>query len=250
MFDVIPAIDIIDGACVRLTRGDYGSKTVYSADPVETARAFEDAGLTRLHLVDLDGAASGGIVNHEVLERIASKTGLIIDFGGGIKRDEDIQCAFDSGAEMVTGGSIAVKNPELFTSWIERYGADRIILGADVSKGFVALSGWKERSTLSAEELVLSYLEKGIRKVISTEISRDGTLEGPSFELYERISQAAEQAGYTDLELIASGGVSSVADLLDLSRQGLGGVIVGKAFYEGKITLEQLSQFQQTMYNT
>lgn len=244
MFEVIPAIDLIDGSCVRLTKGDYEQKTVYSADPLDVAKQYEDAGIRRLHLVDLDGARSGGIVNHRVLERIASGTSLIIDFGGGIKRDEDIRAAFDSGAAMVTGGSIAVKDPELFMSWFERYGADRLILGADVSNGFVAVTGWQESSSVTGSELVLSYVRRGIRKVISTEISRDGMLSGPSYELYRQIDECVRDAGFDDVELIASGGVSRLADLVRLKEQGLSGVIVGKALYEGRIMLEELADFR------
>ncbi|MDA3832237.1 MAG: 1-(5-phosphoribosyl)-5-[(5-phosphoribosylamino)methylideneamino]imidazole-4-carboxamide isomerase [Spirochaetales bacterium] len=245
MFEVIPAIDVIEGNCVRLTRGDYEKKSVYSSDPLDVAMQYEDAGLRRLHLVDLDGAKSGGLVNRKVLERIASHTSLVIDFGGGIKRDEDIQAAFDSGASMVTGGSVAVKNPELFLKWLALYGSEKLILGADLSNGFVAVSGWLEHSHVTGVELVLRYLEQGIRKVISTEISRDGMLSGPSYDLYKQISDAAQLAGYPDLQLTASGGVSSVDDLVELKKRGLSGVIVGKALYEGKITVEELASLQE-----
>ncbi|MCF7941105.1 MAG: 1-(5-phosphoribosyl)-5-[(5-phosphoribosylamino)methylideneamino]imidazole-4-carboxamide isomerase [Spirochaetia bacterium] len=246
MFDVIPAIDLIDGACVRLTKGDYSRKKVYSGDPLEVAKAYEAIGLRRLHLVDLDGARSGGIVNHKVLERIATQTGLIVDFGGGIKRDEDIKQAFECGAAMVTGGSIAVKDPERFLGWLKTYGPQRIILGADVSDGFVAVSGWQEASEVTGEQLILSYAKEGLKKVISTEISRDGMLSGPSFELYASITEALDDQGFTDLELIASGGVSCFDDLLKLEAQGLSGVIVGKAIYEGRITLEKIAEFQRS----
>ncbi len=244
MFELIPAIDLIDGACVRLTRGDYHQKKVYASDPLETAKQYEGIGLKRLHLVDLDGARAERIVNRKVLEKIASRTSLLIDFGGGIKRDEDIHTAFESGAAMVTCGSIAVKAPETFMRWFEVYGADRMILGADVNDGFAAISGWQETSAITGEELILSYVRKGLRKVISTEISRDGMLTGPSYELYYRIMKSIHEAGYDDLHLIASGGVACFEDLLKLREQGLAGVIVGKAIYEGRITLEQLAEFQ------
>lgn len=245
MFDIIPAIDLIEGSAVRLTKGDYAKKTVYASDPLEVAKRFEGAGLKRLHLVDLDGAKSGGIVNHAVLERIAGKTSLVVDFGGGVKRDEDIKKAFSCGAAMVTGGSIAVKDPETFLRWLETYGPERIILGADVSGGKVALSGWLESSSVSGEELIGSYVRKGIRKVISTDISKDGMLTGPSFGLYASISEHLRTSGLPKIELIASGGVSEYEDLLRLREQGLSGVIVGKAYYEGRISLEQLSELQQ-----
>ena len=243
-YDIIPAIDLIDGSCVRLTKGDYDQKKVYGEDPLEFAKQIEDAGLKRLHLVDLDGAKSGGIVNYPVLERIASKTSLVIDFGGGIKKDEDIKIAFESGAAMVTGGSIAVKDPGTFLDWFDRYGPDRLILGADVKNGLVAVSGWMESSDVRGEELILSYMKHGIRKVISTEISKDGMLEGPSYDLYRNITEYVMESGYTKLELIASGGVTTMKDVVKLYKLGLSGVIVGKAIYEGRITLKQLADFK------
>jgi phosphoribosylformimino-5-aminoimidazole carboxamide ribotide isomerase len=245
MFDIIPAIDIIDGACVRLTRGDYRSKRVYSADPLEMAKQFEDAGIRRLHLVDLDGAKAGGMVNAAVLERIASRTSLVIDFGGGIKRDEDIRRAFSSGASMVTCGSIAVKNKPQVLRWIDEFGPEKLILGADVKDGLVALSGWLEDSDMRASDLIVDYMRSGLRKVISTEISRDGMLEGPSVSLYEEISAEVKKSGLDGLELIASGGVSSLDDLRVLQRMELAGVIIGKAIYEGRITLDELSRFAE-----
>ncbi len=243
-FTIIPAIDLIDGACVRLTKGDYDQKKVYGADPLEIAKQYEDIGLQRLHLVDLDGARSGGIVNQKVLETITSKTSLVVDFGGGIKRDEDIHIAFESGAAMVTGGSIAVKDRETFLRWLQKYGPERLILGADVNNGLVAVSGWQESSDVRGEELILSYMKEGITKVISTEISCDGMLTGPSYELYEKISSSVFSAGFEELELIASGGVSVLDDIIRLFGQGLSGVIVGKAIYEGRISLMELAEFQ------
>jgi phosphoribosylformimino-5-aminoimidazole carboxamide ribotide isomerase len=245
MFEIIPAIDIIDGACVRLSGGDYESKTVYAEDPAEVAKQFEDAGIRRLHLVDLDGAKSGQIVNTRVLERIASGTSLIIDFGGGIKRDEDIRTAFSSGASMVTCGSIAVKNREQVLTWLDEYGAEKLILGADVKDGHVAISGWMQGSDMSASQLIINYMRSGMKKVISTEVSKDGMLSGPSFELYSQIRRDVDKASLNGLELIASGGVSSVEDITRLKDMHLAGVIVGKALYENRISLQELSKLAQ-----
>jgi phosphoribosylformimino-5-aminoimidazole carboxamide ribotide isomerase len=234
---IIPAIDIIDGKCVRLTKGDYDIKKIYSDNPLDIAKGFEDAGLTRLHLVDLDGAKSKHIVNHKVLERISSNTRLIIDFGGGIKSKNDLSIAFECGAEMVTIGSTAVTSPELMTEWIETFGSEKIILGADVRDNFISVNGWKEDSRLMLMDFLSEYTKKGIEKVLCTDINRDGMLQGPAVELYKSIL-----AGYPSMHLIASGGVSCVNDLTELKTAGLPAAIVGKAFYEGKISLKQLSE--------
>lgn len=237
---IIPAIDIIEGKCVRLSGGDYGKKKIYNEDPLAVAREFEEHGIRRLHLVDLDGAKSGGIVNRKVLESIASGTNLIIDFGGGIKRDSDIRAAFESGAAMVTGGSIAVKEPDMFLSWLEEWGSDRMILGADAKEGYIAVSGWMEKSERELIPFVHEYLKKGIRKVICTDISKDGMMNGASLELYKEMIQSAESAGLNGLELIASGGVTYIDELDKLTAAGLHGAIIGKAIYEGTISLESL----------
>lgn len=231
---IIPAIDIIDGKCVRLTKGDYDTKKIYNENPIEVAKEFEDNGIEYLHLVDLDGAKSKHIVNYKVLKRIATQTGLKIDFGGGLKSDEDLKIAFESGANQITGGSIAVKNPEVFQGWIERYGNDKIILGADAKNKKIATSGWLETSELDVIEFIKNYKEKTIKYVICTDISKDGMLQGPSIELYKEILTD------TDVNLIASGGVSCYEDLVQLKAIGCEGVIIGKAIYEGKITLKQL----------
>ncbi|WP_424963269.1 1-(5-phosphoribosyl)-5-[(5-phosphoribosylamino)methylideneamino]imidazole-4-carboxamide isomerase [Ekhidna sp.] len=235
---IIPAIDIIEGKCVRLSKGDYNTKKIYNEDPLEVAQQFEDAGLQYLHLVDLDGAKAKHIVNWKVLEKLATKTGLQIDFGGGIKSDEDLRIAFESGAQQITGGSIAVKEPVKFTSWITAYRAGKIILGADAMDGKIAVSGWQEESDLEIEAFIQDYVNKGIEYVISTDISKDGMLEGPSFELYQSILEKLP-----DLKLIASGGVSSIDDLVKLKEQGLEGAIVGKAIYENRIDLKDLQMF-------
>lgn len=237
-FQIIPAIDIIGGQCVRLTQGDYGQKTIYNNDPLEVAKAFEDAGIQRLHLVDLDGAKEKKIVNIRVLERIANGTRLHIDFGGGVQSDEMIDLAFSAGAKQITAGSIAVKNPDLVVSWLNKYGAERIILGADARNEQIAVSGWQENSELSIYDFLKDFVQKGARYVISTDVAKDGLLQGPSFHLYENI-----QKQNPSLQIIASGGVSNLADLEQLRDMHLFGVIVGKAFYEGKITLKQLAQF-------
>ncbi|MDP1817178.1 MAG: 1-(5-phosphoribosyl)-5-[(5-phosphoribosylamino)methylideneamino]imidazole-4-carboxamide isomerase [Leadbetterella sp.] len=238
MIQVIPAIDIIDGKCVRLTQGDYEQKKIYNEDPAEVAKEFEDAGIKRLHLVDLDGAKEKRIINHKVLEKIANSTKLIIDFGGGIQSDEDIQKAFDFGAKMITGGSIAVKNQEMFLGWLEKFGPEKIILGADAKDEMIAISGWQESTKVSVFDFIQEYLKKGIKYTISTDVAKDGLLQGPSFELYEKM-----QAKFSDLHIIASGGVSEMKDLEKLNDQGVFGVIVGKAIYEGKIGLKELEKF-------
>ncbi len=232
---IIPAIDIIEGKCVRLTKGDYATKIVYNEDPLEVAQAFQDAGLKYLHLVDLDGAKQGKVINWKVLEKLANKVDLVIDYGGGMGSGEDVRVAFESGAAQVTGGSVAVKKPVGFTSWLTTYGSERIILGADSKDGKIAISGWQEGSELEVNSFIRSYVEKGIRYVISTDIAKDGMLEGPSFQLYENILKENES-----INLIASGGVSSIDDLIRLKELGLEGAIVGKAIYEGFIQLRDL----------
>lgn len=235
MIDLIPAIDIIDGKCVRLTKGDYDRKKVYNEDPVAVAVEFERLGFKRLHVVDLDGAKSRHIVNDAVLRAITSATSLIVDFGGGIKTAEDIEKAFDAGAAMVTLGSIAVTNRELCAEWIRKYGAERIILGADVRNGKISINGWKEDSEEELIPFLRKYTEQGIRNVLCTEISKDGTLQGPATELYRQVMQE-----FPDMHLIASGGVSSNDDIDDLERNGIPAVVFGKAFYEGRIDVVKL----------
>lgn len=236
---IIPAIDIIDGKCVRLTKGDYNTKKVYNENPIEVAKLFQDSGIEFLHVVDLDGAKASHIVNYKVLEQIAAKTNLKVDFGGGLKSNEDLKIAFQSGANQITGGSIAVKNPEVFTSWIETYGSGKIILGADCNNEKIAVSGWLEESDLEVIPFIQNYQKYGIEYVICTDISKDGMLQGPSFNLYTRIlSQSAK-----DLKLIASGGISTYDELPKLSELGCEGVIIGKAIYENRISLKQLEQF-------
>jgi phosphoribosylformimino-5-aminoimidazole carboxamide ribotide isomerase len=232
---IIPAIDIIDGKCVRLTQGDYAQKKIYNENPLEIAKEFEAAGITHLHLVDLDGAKSQHIVNHKVLETISKNTRLKIDFGGGIKSNDDIRIAFECGANQITGGSIAVKNKPLFLEWINTFGAEKIILGADVKNGKIAVNGWKEESQEELFTFLESYISSGIEYVICTDISKDGLLQGTATELYKQII-----AKFPALKLIASGGVSSVSDLDELRTAGLYGAIVGKAFYEGRIKLSEL----------
>lgn len=235
---IIPAIDIIDGKCVRLTKGDYSTQKTYNENPTEVAKQFEASGIEFLHLVDLDGAKSNQIINYRVLEEIASKTSLKIDFGGGIKSDKDIEIAFNSGASQVTGGSIAVKNPELFKEWLLNYGADKIILGADVNNKKIAISGWQEDSGVDLLPFISGYVELGLSTVICTDIAKDGMLEGSSVELYEEIL-----SNFNHLKLIASGGVTSIQELELLSMKGLDGAIIGKAIYEGKIKLKELELF-------
>ena len=238
--ELIPAIDIIDGQCVRLTKGDYAQKTVYRNHPWEVAKEFETYGFKRLHVVDLDGAKAKHIVNSEVLQKITTETSLTVDFGGGIKTDEDIEKAFASGAQMVTVGSIAVTNPELFLSWIKKYGADRMILGADVRNGKISINGWKEDSSEDLLPFLRKYVDAGVTNVLCTEISKDGTLQGPAIDLYKRIMQE-----YPNLHLIASGGVSSIDDFKSLEAAGIPAVVFGKAIYEGRINLKELEIIDQ-----
>lgn len=236
MIELIPAIDLIDGKCVRLSQGNYDSKRVYSENPVEVAKQLESYGVHRLHVVDLDGAASQHVVNYRVLEQIAGRTSLRIDFGGGIKSDEDLVIVFDNGAQMVTLGSVAVRQPELFVKWLGQYGTEKIILGADVKNGKIAVNGWKEESAQELMPFLDDYINKGVTKVLCTDISRDGMMEGPSTELYRQIMEA-----YPELHLIASGGVSCLDDILRLDEAGIPAVVFGKALYEGRITLKELS---------
>ena len=238
MIEIIPAIDMIEGKCVRLTQGDYATQKVYNEDPLEVAKAFEDAGIRRLHVVDLDGAKAGHIVNYRVLEKLAGHTSLVIDFGGGLKQTKDVEIAFDCGAQMVTGGSIAVKDPETFTAWIARFGSERIILGADAKDRRIAISGWEEATDAELLPFIQKYREQGIEKVICTDISRDGMLEGPAVDLYKEILEAVPE-----IYLIASGGVSSIADIEKLAEANVPAVIFGKALYEGRITLKELERF-------
>lgn len=238
MIQIIPAIDIIEGKCVRLSKGDYAQMKVYNEDPLEVARQLQDAGCTRLHLVDLDGAKSNHIVNWRVLERIAGHTSLTIDFGGGLKTDDDLYIAFSSGASMVTGGSIAVQEPDVFLGWLKRYGPAAIILGADARDGKIATNGWLTDSQEQVVPFIEHYAQQGITQVISTDISADGMLTGPSLELYRSIL-----AALPGLHLIASGGVSGMPDVEALDHDGVPAVIVGKAIYEGRITLQDLDRF-------
>ncbi len=238
MIEIIPAIDIINGKCVRLTQGDFAKQTSYNDNPVEVAKAFEQAGIKRLHLVDLDGAKQKKIVNSKVLEDISRNTNLTIDFGGGLQSDEDIEKAFSSGATQVTGGSIAVKQPQLFEKWIQKYGAAKIILGADARNGMIAVSGWQEVTEVSVFSLVEDYLAKGIQYVICTDVAKDGLLAGPSFELYEELLKR-----FPSLKLIASGGVTTISDIERLNEMNVYGAIIGKAYYEGKIKLNELNRF-------
>ena len=235
---IIPAIDILEGKCVRLTQGDYAQKKIYNEDPLEVAKQFEDAGIQRLHLVDLDGARAKHIVNYSVLERIASKTTLWIDFGGGLKSNQDLRIAFESGAKQITGGTIAVKEPTTFLNWLEAYGSDKIILGADADNRKVAVSGWQEKSELGVIDFIQDYHNKGIHYAICTDIAKDGMLQGASLALYRDIKSAIPA-----LALIASGGVSSIEDILHLEKLGCFGAIVGKAIYENKISLAEVQQY-------
>ena len=239
MIELIPAIDIINGQCVRLTKGDYGQKTVYRDSPAEVAKEFEEIGFTRLHVVDLDGAKSKHIVNDNVLRRITTETCLTVDFGGGIKTDEDIEKAFASGASMVTIGSIAVTQPDLFMGWLKKYGAERIILGADVRHGKISINGWKEDSAEDLLPFLQKYVDAGVKNVLCTEISKDGTLAGPAIDLYKEV-----MAAYPEMHLIASGGVSSLDDIKTLDAAGIPAVVFGKAIYEGKINLNELWDWQ------
>ncbi|RTY92176.1 1-(5-phosphoribosyl)-5-[(5-phosphoribosylamino)methylideneamino] imidazole-4-carboxamide isomerase [Flavobacterium bomense] len=255
---IIPAIDIIDGKCVRLSKGDYNTKIIYNENPLEVAKSFEAHGIEYLHLVDLDGAKSSQIVNYKILEQIASKTKLKIDFGGGLKSDSDLKIAFESGANQITGGSIAVKNRELFEKWIAEYGADKIILGADANNEKVAVSGWLEDSNEELIPFIQEYQNKGIQYVICTDIAKDGMLEGPSFDLYKKIinqctvtssassraqSRGEKLAQANGIKLIASGGISTFDELPKLAELGCEGTIIGKAIYEGRISLKQLEKY-------
>ena len=239
---IIPAIDIIDGKCVRLTKGDYSTKKIYNENPLEVAKEFEASGIEFLHVVDLDGAKSSQIMNYKVLEQIASNTNLKIDFGGGLKSNKDLEIAFNSGANQITGGSIAVKNSDIFESWIEKYGAQKIILGADFypdnAGGKIATNGWQEESTLELIPYIKGYQNKGIQYVICTDISKDGMLQGPSFNVYKEILTE-----FKNVKLIASGGISTFDELPRLAENGCEGVIIGKAIYEEKISLKQLEQY-------
>ena len=235
---IIPAIDIIEGKCVRLSQGDYNRKKIYNVNPLEVAKEFQDHGIEYLHLVDLDGAKSQHIVNHKVLEELTSKTSLKIDFGGGLKSDEDLRVAFESGANQITGGSIAVKEPKIFESWLQKFGSEQIILGADARDEIISTGGWKEQSELELLPFVQDYIKKGVQYVICTDIAKDGMLEGPSTELYRKIIKENPE-----VKLIASGGISSLDDLYVLTETGCEGSIVGKAIYEKKISLQELEKF-------
>lgn len=239
---LIPAIDIINGKCVRLSKGDYSTMKIYNEDPLEAAKEFEAHGITYLHLVDLDGAKSNHIVNHKILEKIASNTRLKIDFGGGLKSDKDLEIAFESGAQQITGGSIAVKDPDTFKSWIKKYGSEKIILGADAHNEKVAISGWLEESKELLIPFIQGYQKEGIKYVICTDIARDGMLQGPAFDLYERILEETGSAG-NKLNLIASGGISTFDEIPRLAELGCEGTIIGKALYEGRISLKQLEKY-------
>lgn len=238
MIEIIPAIDLIDGKCVRLTHGDFDRKTVYSDDPVAMAKEFEAAGIQRLHVVDLDGAKSGRPANIDVLKKIANATELVVDFGGGVKTDDDVKRVFDAGAEFINLGSSAVKDPELFFEWLEHYGADSFILGADVRDGKLAIDGWQTETETDVIPFLAEYHARGVEQAFVTDISKDGAMQGPSFRLYREILMAVP-----GLELIASGGVTSVNDINDLKDIGCSGVIIGKAIYEGKIALLDLDRF-------
>jgi len=229
---------MIDGKCVRLTQGDYGKKTIYNENPLEVALEFQDAGLTRLHLVDLDGAKAKKVINWKVLEKIANQTSLLIDFGGGVQSEEDIRIVFESGAKQVTGGSVAVKQPDLFKNWLEVYGGEKIILGADAKNEKVAVSGWEEGTQLWVYDFVEEYVEKGVRYTISTDVAKDGLLQGPSFDLYKNLQEKCP-----GLNIIASGGISGLEDVEKLAEMKIYGVIIGKAIYENRISLTDLQRF-------
>lgn len=243
MIELIPAIDIIGGQCVRLTKGDYEQKTVYRDSPALAAREFEQLGFKRLHVVDLDGAKSKHIVNSKVLRSITTETSLVVDFGGGIKTDDDIEQAFSNGAAMVTVGSIAVTEPDLFEKWLDKYGPERMILGADVRNGKISINGWKEDSKEDLLPFLKKYIAMGVKNVLCTEISKDGTLQGPAIELYQKVMQA-----YPTIHLIASGGVSSIDDIKALEAAGIPAVVFGKAIYEGKINLKELWDWQNASF--
>ncbi len=235
---IIPAIDIIEGKCVRLSKGDYATKKVYNENPLEVAQEFQDHGIEYLHLVDLDGAKSKHIVNHKILEQIASKTNLKIDFGGGLKSNEDLKIAFECGANQITGGSIAVKNPTIFKNWLLQYGDDKIVLGADALDEKVAINGWLEESDKELIPFIEEYQKEGVSYIVCTDISKDGMLEGPSFELYEKILKRVQ-----NIKLIASGGISTFEEIPQLAKLGCDGTIIGKAIYEGRISLKQLENY-------
>ncbi|WP_179319880.1 1-(5-phosphoribosyl)-5-[(5-phosphoribosylamino)methylideneamino]imidazole-4-carboxamide isomerase [Winogradskyella helgolandensis] len=241
---IIPAIDIIEGKCVRLTKGDYNTKKIYNENPLEVAKAFEDSGIEYLHLVDLDGAKAKHIVNYKILELIASKTNLKIDFGGGLKSNEDLNIAFNCGAKQITGGSIAVSDMETFEGWLSKYGPQKIILGADSNDGKIAINGWQEESNEEVISFIKNYQKKSVQYVICTDISKDGMLEGPSLELYKTIiKDCSNNSSSQSIKLIASGGVSGIQDLEDLKTIGCEGVIIGKAIYENRISLKELERF-------
>lgn len=235
--EIIPAIDIIDGKCVRLTHGDYSQKKIYNEHPLDVAREFEDAGIKRLHLVDLDGAKAGAVKNWKVLETVAAKTSLLIDFGGGIKTEKDVQIVFDSGAAFATVGSIAVKDEKAFSDWLTTFGADKFLLGADVKKEKITVSGWTEETEIWIYDFIEKYIGKGMKQIFCTDVSKDGALEGPSTELYKSIVEK-----FPELHFIASGGVSSIDDVYQLQEIGCKGVIIGKAIYEGRIELNELKK--------
>ena len=235
---IIPAIDIIDGKCVRLTQGDYAQKTIYNENPLEVAKEFEDNGVTRLHLVDLDGAKAGKIINWKVLENIAANTSLVIDFGGGIKTKEDVEIVFKAGAALATIGSLAVKNETLFLEMLADFGADKFLLGADVKDEKIAINGWLNTTDIDIFDFMQQYVDKGVQQIFCTDVSKDGKLEGPSVDLYKKITER-----FPTLNFIASGGVSNNADLLALKETGCKGVIVGKAIYEGRITMAELKSW-------
>jgi len=238
MIHIIPAIDLIEGKCVRLTQGDYGQKKIYNENPLEVALQFEDAGLKRLHLVDLDGAKAKKVVNWKVLEKIASKTSLHVDFGGGVQSDDDLKTVFESGAKQVTGGSIAVKQPDLFEHWIKTYGGEKIILGADAKNEKIAVSGWEEGTAIWVYDFVEEYVEKGVKYTISTDVAKDGLLQGPSFDLYKNLQDKCP-----DLNIIASGGIAGIEDVEKLAEMNIYGVIIGKAIYENRIRLADLQRY-------
>lgn len=238
MIQIIPAIDLIEGKCVRLTQGDYGQKKIYNENPLEVALEFEDAGLKRLHLVDLDGAKAKKVVNWKVLEKIASKTSLHVDFGGGVQSEDDIKIVFESGAKQVTGGSVAVKQPDLFEHWLKTYGGEKIILGADAKNEKIAVSGWEEGTSIWVYDFVEEYVEKGVKYTISTDVAKDGLLQGPSFDLYKNLQDKCP-----DLNIIASGGIAGIEDVEKLAEMNIYGVIIGKAIYENRISLADLKRF-------
>lgn len=238
MIRIVPAIDLIDGKCVRLTQGDYAQKKVYNEDPLEVAKMFEDAGIKYLHLVDLDGARQKHVVNHKVLERIAANTKLAIDFGGGIKTNEDLEIVFKSGAAQATIGSVAITNRELFTSWIDKYGREKMILGADAKDGKIAVSGWMDVTNVDIFDFFAEYQKKNVEYVLCTDISRDGMLQGTAIDLYVKLVEK-----FPDLKIIASGGVTKAEEIGQLNEKGLFAVIIGKAIYEGTITLKELEEY-------